>query len=280
MIKAILLDIDGTLTNSEKKITPKTYEALMKAQQAGIKLVIASGRPTKGLYQYGDQLKMQDYHGLFVSYNGARVSDCTNDEVLVDVTIDPKLVHDVLLHLQKFHVRPMITYQDHMLVEDCYDCMIQDGERTFNVLQYESRMNGYRLMEVERLVDFVNFPVNKILTAADSLYLRENFEQMAKPFEGKLSMMFTSNFYFEYTALGIDKGRALEKAMAKLGIRPEECIAFGDAENDISMLEFAGIGVCMANGQEKVKDIADEITFDHDHDGIAHSLQKHLPQLF
>ena len=92
-------------------------------------------------------------------------------------------------------------------------------------------------------------------------------------------MMFTANFYYEFTALGVDKGKALTMAMEKLGIKPEECIAFGDAENDISMLKFAGIGVAMGNAQQAVKDIADEITDDNEHDGIAKSLYKHIPQL-
>ena len=92
-------------------------------------------------------------------------------------------------------------------------------------------------------------------------------------------MMFTANFYYEFTAMGVDKGSALKIAMEKVGIKPEECIAFGEAENDISMLHYAGIGVCMANGQEKVKAMADEITEDNNHDGIAKCLYRHIPEL-
>lgn len=68
-IKAILLDIDGTLTNHKKEITPETKKALMNAQEYGIRLVIASGRPAKGIFQYGDQLDMKYHNGLFVCYN-------------------------------------------------------------------------------------------------------------------------------------------------------------------------------------------------------------------
>ena len=181
--------------------------------------------------------------------------------------------------MKEFDVRPIITHGSHMVVEDVYNCMVKDGDREFNVIEYESRMNGYKLMEVEDLESFVDGPVNKILTAGDSDYLQAHYKEMAVPFEGKLSMMFTANFYYEFTALGVDKGKALTMAMEKLGIKPEECIAFGDAENDISMLKFAGIGVAMGNAQQAVKDIADEITDDNEHDGIAKSLYKHIPQL-
>lgn len=278
-IKAILLDIDGTLTDSKKEITSETKQALMKAQENGIRLVIASGRPSRGIFKYGDQLDMRQSHGLFVCYNGARVVDCSTGDVLVDVTIPPELTKEVLNHMKKFDVRTIITHGSHMVVEDVYNCMIHDGDREFNVIEYESRMNGYRLMETEDLESFTDFPVNKILTAGDSSYLQAHYKEMAAPFEGRLSMMFTANFYYEFTALGIDKGKALENAMAKIGIKPEECIAFGDAENDIPMLRYAGIGVAMGNAQQAVKDMADSVTADNDHDGIAKALYQYVDEL-
>ena len=281
-IKAILLDIDGTLTNSKKEITPETLTALKNAQDRGIRLVLASGRPAKGLSHYGDLLNMWMHHGLFVCYNGARVArviDCENKEVLVDVTIKPELVTAVLEHMKKFDVIPIVTYGEYMVVEDVYHCMIKNGDQDFNVVQYESRMNNYRLMECEDLAKFTNFPVNKILTAADSDYLQAHWQEMREPFKDTLSCMFTSNFYYEYTSLGIDKGAALREAMAKIGIKPEECIAFGDAENDIPMLEFAGIGVAMGNARDAVKAMADEVTLSNEEDGIAHSLYRHIEGL-
>ena len=278
-IKAILLDIDGTLTNRKKEITKETLTALKNAQDRGIRLVLASGRPAKGLSNYGDLLNMWMHHGLFVCYNGARVIDCESKEVLVDVTIKPELVTAVLEHMKKFDVIPIVTYGEYMVVEDVYHCMVKNGDQEFNVVQYESRMNNYRLMECEDLAKFTNFPVNKILTAGDSDYLQAHWQEMREPFKDTLSCMFTSNFYYEYTSLGIDKGAALREAMAKLGIKPEECIAFGDAENDIPMLEYAGTGVAMGNAQDGVKAIADEITLSNEEDGIAHSLYRHIEGL-
>ncbi len=278
-IKAILLDIDGTLTNHKKEITPLTKKALMDAQDLGIRLVIASGRPAKGIYQYGDQLDMEKHHGLFVCYNGAKVIDCETKETYVDVTFSTDTAKKVLHHMKKFDVIPVVTSDTHMLVEDVYHCMIKDGTRGFNVIQYESRMNNYKLMEIDNLEEYVNTPQNKILTAGDSSYLLEHYQEMREPFEDELNMMFTSNFYYEFTAKGVDKGSALTIAMDKLGIKKEECIAFGDAENDISMLKYAGISVAMGNAQEAVKKIATLVTNDNEHDGIAKALYRYIPEL-
>ena len=88
MMKAILLDIDGTLTNDKKEITPETKRVLMKAQEQGIRLVIASGRPAKGIEQYGKMLEMDKHHGLFLCFNGAKVIDCQTGEVLVNTTME------------------------------------------------------------------------------------------------------------------------------------------------------------------------------------------------
>lgn len=82
MIKIIAMDMDGTLLNSQKKISPKTKEALMKAQEAGMILILASGRPTSGLMEFAKELKMEQHHGLLVSYNGSQVVDCMTKKVL------------------------------------------------------------------------------------------------------------------------------------------------------------------------------------------------------
>lgn len=280
-VKAIFLDIDGTLTNSKKEITPKTLHALKAAQDKGIRLVIASGRPAKGLMKYGEILDMPAHHGLFVAYNGARIIDCENQEVLVDITMKPEDVKAVLHHVKQFDVIPIVTYGEYMVVEDVYNCMVSDEGRKFNVIAYESRSNNYRLMEVENMEDFFeDFPVNKILTAGDSDYLAAHWQEMQAPFRDTLSCMFTSHFYYEYCSKGINKGTSLAQAMQELNILPEECMAFGDAENDISMIQYAGIGVAMGNASDDVKAAADEVTLSNEEDGIAASLYRHIPNLY
>lgn len=282
MIRAILLDIDGTLTNSDKIITKKTKEALLRAQDAGIRLVIASGRADQGLYQWADELEMQAHHGIFVCYNGAKVMDCQSREVFFHQPLSAAEAGEVLEHMKKFLVSPIIIRDEYMYTNDVFAGMIHRSPKgpVFNVIAYEARSNGFLLCEKKDLAAFADFPVEKILTAGEPEYLQEHYEEMAAPFRGRLSSMFTAPFYYEFTAAGVDKAKAIDAAFAKLGYRAEEMIAFGDAENDISMLKYAGIGVAMGNAAEAVKDAADEVTLSNDEDGIAASLYRHLPELY
>lgn len=275
-IKAIVLDIDGTLLNSNKEISPKTHAALIEAQEKGIKLILASGRPTSGMMKYADLLQMKKHHGLLVSYNGARVVDCQTNEILFDEALSVEEGKAVLEHLKQFEVIPMIDKDDYMYVNDVFNNKIVWRDHEINIIEYEARGGNYKLCEQADLAAFLDYRVNKILTAADPTYLSNHYKAIMEPFKTSLSCMFTADFFFEFTAKGIDKAKALESVLHPLGITRDEVIAFGDGHNDISMVQYAGIGVAMENAVEELKAIADEITLSFDEDGIAHMLTIHI----
>lgn len=280
-ICVIIMDIDGTLFNSKRQLSPENRAALLKAQEAGAILVLASGRPTTGLVPIARNLEMDKHHGLLVSYNGSRVVDCETMEVLFDQAMTVEEGRAVLEHIKKFdRVRPIVDKGEYMVVKDVYDSDIDFNGGRFNVIQYESRGNSYKLYEVDDMVEFADFPINKILTFSDPEYLEAHYKEMMEPFKDSLSCMFTSPFYFEYTAKGIDKAKALETVLIPMGYKREEMIAFGDGHNDESMVRFAGIGVAMENAVQALKDVADDITLTNDEDGVAHSLYKYMPEVF
>lgn len=276
-IKVIIMDVDGTLTNTQKVITPKTKEALLKAEEQGAILVLASGRPTSGLLDIAKELKMDQHHGLLVSYNGSKVIDCETMETLFNQALSVEEGKAVLEHMKKFEkVRPMIDKGEYMFVNNVYDNMIQFNGAPFDVIQYESRGGKFKLCEVDDLAEFVDFELNKILTTSDPEYLQAHYQEMMEPFKETLSCMFTGPFYFEFTAQGIDKAKALDTVLIPKGYKKEEMIAFGDGHNDASMVRYAGIGVAMANAVQDLKDIADEVTLSNDEDGIAVTLAKYM----
>ncbi len=275
MIKTILLDIDGTLTNSEKKITPLTKATLLDAQDKGVKLCLASGRATFGLLKLAHELKMDEYGGYLISYNGARVTSADGKNEYFANFLNKDRAKALIKHLSKFEELSYVLEEDnYVLIEDCFKNTIEYKGNSFNVLQYETRMNNLLIKEEYDLVKYLDHDTPKVLTYASPEYLRENYEKMKEGFDD-LSAVFSADFFFEFTNKGIDKGNVIKDVLyGKLGLKLDEMVAFGDAENDISMLKTVGLGICMANGQQKAKQVADRICGDNDHDGIAYALRE------
>ena len=278
MIKAILLDIDGTLTNDAKEITLRTRDALLAAQDNGAVLVLASGRANMGLTGFADVLNMREHNGIFVCFNGAKAMNYQTGEVYFQQTLTVDQGKRVLDHMHRFEVCPIYDKGAYMYLENAFFTIERDGA-PWSIAEYEAHNNNYLLCEVTNNAEFLDWEVNKILVAGQPEYLQEHWQEMGAPFEGELSSMFTAPFYYEFTPLGVDKTKALSETFAKLGIAPEETIAFGDAQNDLSMLKWAGIGVAMGNAVDEVKEAANEITLSNNEDGIAVALQRLAPEL-
>lgn len=267
--RVIVMDVDGTLATSQKEIGPQTKEALIKAQKEGDLVILASGRPTSGLVDFAKHLQMDDYQGLLVSYNGSKVVNAKTHEVLFDQTLSVEQAKAVLHHLKKFQLIPMVDKDDYLYVHDVFQGYIDFQGQPFNVIEYESRGGKFKLCEQDDLAEFIDFPMNKIIVAGDPDYLQENYQAMMEPFKDSLNCVFTGPFYFEYTAQGIDKAKALDTVLSSLGYRADQVIAFGDGHNDMTMLDYAGVGVAMGNAVPEVKAMADYITASNDEEGIA-----------
>lgn len=277
--KVIIMDVDGTLFSSKKSIMPKTREILLKAQANGTKLILASGRPTTGLLALGKELEMDKNHGLYVSYNGSKVVDAQTMETLFNEPLSVAEGKAVLEHLKQFEVYPMIDKDNYMYVNNVFAPPITWRGGTIDIIQYESRGGGFLLCEKEDLADFIDYEVNKILTAGDPAYLQEHYRAMMEPFKDTLSCMFTADFYFEFTANGIDKAKALDSVLKPMGYTQEQMIGFGDGMNDLTMVKYAGTGVAMGNAVKDLKEIAQYITATNDEDGIAKAIEHFMPEL-
>ena len=184
----------------------------------------------------------------------------------------------VLEHMKKFNVIPMIDKDNYLYVNDVFNNAIEYNGKSFNIIEYEARGGKFKLCEKDDLANFANYPLNKILTAGEPNYLQETYKEMMEPFKDTLSCMFTAPFYFEFTAKGIDKAKALETVLTKLGVNKEEIVAFGDGHNDISMVRYAGVGIAMGNAVQELKDIADYVTLSNDEDGIAYAIDKFIKE--
>ena len=259
--KMIVLDLDGTLTNQNKEITPKTKETLMRAQEQGKIVVLASGRPTYGVMPLAEELHLEDYGGYILSFNGGIIMNCKTKEVVFSRQI-PAESNGKIIDLAQEHNVSILTYENRTLLtnrpEDQY-------------VQLESRINTLKIipMTIEELKAHVTFSVPKFLMTDDGDYLAM-VEPKVKAALGKNFSVYRSDpFFLEILPKGIDKAQSLERLLAVIGVKREEMIACGDGYNDLTMVQYAGLGVAMGNGVLPVRKAADYITLTNEEDGVA-----------
>lgn len=262
----IVLDLDGTLTNNEKVITPKTKEVLMEAQKRGKKVVLASGRPTYGIMPLAKELELEKYGGYILSFNGGMIINCQTMETVFSRTL-PVESNARIIDLAKEYGVNILTYDGDLIVTPKADCPYVKKESMINKLDVE---------QVENLKECVNFPVVKFLMLDDGDYLA-TVEPKVKAALGRDYSVYRSEpFFLEILPKGIDKAKSLERLLEVTGLKREEMIACGDGYNDLTMVQFAGLGVAMGNGVLPVRKAADYITLTNNEDGVAHVVEKFM----
>lgn len=262
----IVLDLDGTLTNEKKKITPKTKTALMKAQQMGVRVVLASGRPTYGITALAEELELQKYGGYIQAFNGGRTINCASGEVVFEQTLDKSLV-PLLYDAATDDGMAILTYQG--------ECIATTKKENKYVL-HEAFINKMQVVQYDDFLAQIVYPINKCLIVGDPVPLHQLELQLADQLKGRMDVYRSAGFFLECVPLGIDKARSIERLIKTLDVSREEIIACGDGYNDQSMISFAGLGVAMANASREVQDTADYITYSNEEDGVAHVVEKFI----
>lgn len=264
--KLIAMDLDGTLNNDQKVIDPPTRQALLAAQDRGVRLALASARPLPGLYKERDILNLADHHGILIAYNGGAIVDAADGALLSADTMAMEAARRVLRALEKLPVTPILDDGKQFYVTD------RNGYK----VQYECMNNRMTCTELPNLADGLTWAPCKILMSMDPARLRDIQREIAAFLDDDLTVVQTAPFYLEVLPARINKGDALRSACRAVGIDPSKAMAFGDSENDIPMLRAAGLGVAMANADDAVKAAADFVTLSNNDNGIAAALEKYL----
>ncbi len=263
-----MLDLDGTLTNRDKVITPRTKAALMKAMERGKKVVLASGRPTYGVMPLARELKLAEYGGYILAYNGGVIMDCQTEELVFSRMLPVEANHRIIELALKNRV-DFLTYDGEVI-------LTSNEENPY--AKIESGINHLRLhqLEIDEFFARVDFAVPKFLFVDDGDYLA-SVEPKVKAALGKNFSVYRSEPYFlEILPQGVDKAQSLERLLEVTGIKREEMIACGDGYNDLSMIKFAGLGVAMENGVLPVRKAADYITASNNEDGVGLVVEKFM----
>lgn len=265
--KLIALDLDGTLTNSKKQITPHTLETLIRAQQEkGLKIILASGRPTYGVAPLANALQLDKFGGFILAYNGGEIINWRTHEIMYKNLLD----HDVLPYLYECAKKndfAIVTYENEYVLTEK-----PDDEYVLK----EALLNVMKIKKVDNFLEAVRHPIAKCLIVGEPTRLAILEKEMQEQLKDRMGVFRSEPYFLELVPKGIDKARSLSVLLEELELKREELMAAGDGFNDLSMVRFAGMGVAMANAQDVVKENADFITLSNDEDGVAYAVEKFI----
>lgn len=263
--KMIVLDLDDTLLRDDLTISPRTKQALMDAQEAGVKVVLASGRPTFAMQEIAEELRLKDYGSFILSFNGAKIINCETGEEWYSSTLSPEKVHE-LYEISRREKVWMHTYiGDSIVTEEANPYTTIEGELT-----------KLEVNVVDSFIDAIKEPVVKVLMLEEPTILAKVEQKLQQEYARKLSVMRSKPFFLEFTEADVTKGASLNLLIQQLGIFREEVIAVGDSFNDLSMIEFAGLGVAMGNASDAIKAKADYVTETNMNEGIAKVVEEFI----
>ena len=241
--KLLVLDLDGTLTNQKKEVTEHTRRTLIEAQERGVKIVLASGRPTYGVAPLAEILELQKYEGYILSYNGGEIIDWKTGEMMYENVLDP----DILPYLYKCATDnhfAIVTYDGKYVLTEYPEDEYVLKEAILNVMTPK---------KVDHFLEAIKFPIAKCLIVGEPTRLAVLEKEMYEHLKDRMGVL-----------------------LKEIGMTKEEMITVGDGFNDLSMIQYAGLGVAMANAQEIVRQNADYITLSNEEDGVAAVVEKFI----
>lgn len=274
-IRLIALDMDGTLLNEQKELSPGNRRALECCIRHGIAVVPATGRPAAGV-----PVELQEMNGVryAIVTNGARVEDLQEKVIISREVIDWELAYEILSLLSQYPV----AYDPYIDGRGKMEARFRNHLEQYGLppaMQKLVRSNRDEVEDELALVKSLKAPVEKINIFTTDQKLRMELWEKLNQYK-ELAVTSSLEYNLEINAAAATKGNALLQLAAHLGLKREQTMAIGDGSNDISMIESAGVGVAMANAMDIVKQKADYITLSNEEDGVAAAIRHvlHLPE--
>jgi Cof subfamily protein (haloacid dehalogenase superfamily) len=260
--KMLVLDMDDTLLTDDHKISDENKEMLFKAQELGVYVVLASGRPTPAMIAYAKELQL--HNSYMISYNGAVVTDLKADKIIFEQTLSQQQIHELYDYSLKSKTH-IITYIDGKIVSET------DSE----YIEVERSITGLIHKKVPSFKDEVQSSAIKCILLEEPSYLKQ-VEIDLKAAMPHLSVCMSKPFFLEVAQNGIDKGASIKFLAEKLDILQSEIIAVGNAGNDLTMIEYAGLGVWVDNVDPELRDKGDVIVASNNNHGVAEVVRRFI----
>lgn len=264
MYRMLVLDLDGTLLNEDKHVSPENASAIRRAHQQGLTVVVATGRPPVGTRQARAELGGVSDEYL-ITYNGALIQNARSGETYATHMIslaDFKAVQDLTRGMDVF------AY--------AFDLGHVVSTEPNTIIDWESQINGIPIRYIDLEKESPAAPLVKIMVNGTPESLDSFTKIVPESYFKKYSVFRSMSFLLEFLNPLASKGQAVRDLAAHLGISREDIICIGDSENDEDMIRYAGLGVAMGNATEAIKAAADYVTRSNDIHGVAHVINKFI----
>ena len=242
-VRAFACDLDGTLIGRDALLGPRTRAAITRAQGAGIPVLIATGRMFRSVEPYLEEAGIEE---PVVCYQGAAVVDPRTREFLLHEPLELGVAREAISALLAHGLSPNVYVDDRLYV----------AEETEYSRAY-SNFQHLPVTEVGDLLGWLDHPPTKLVAVADPPVLAVVRGELESRFDGRLFITTSLPHMLELGNPGVTKGSGLTFVAAQLGLDLSGIVGFGDGENDVELLEVAGLGVAIEGGHLRLQAIAD-----------------------
>lgn len=266
MYKLVAIDMDGTLLNSDKKVSERNRQAIKEATDKGAMVVISTGRGFAGIEKYLDDLGLNKNGQYALTMNGGAAYDCFTKKNITRIGLE----HSDTLKVYNMNKKLGLKIQVYTL-DKCL--ALEENEFT----RFERELIGTDIKILEEFNDIHKHnDIMKVILLEEPSVLDEKMKNIPSEIKEQYNFVKSLPMSLEVLNKNCNKGLGLKELIKTLGLKKEEVMAIGDEENDYEMIQFAGLGVAMGNANEKIKGIANYITDTNDNDGVAKVIEKFI----
>ncbi len=257
--KLIAVDVDGTLLDSNSSLSDETREAVKKAVEKGVIFTISTGRPIQGVRPLMKQMDLEEYDFPVITYNGAMALTYKTGEIIYSQNLSKEDARQIIELGRKLKTDVMVWANNNL-----YTLELNQKALDYSSI---SKVTPYEIDDLDKVLDL---GVTKVLWYDEVETIARYEREIGSELGDNVNFHSSRPYFLEFVDKRASKAIAMEKIGQKYNISREEMIAVGDGFNDISMIEYAGMGVAMGNAAPEVKEKAKFVTLSNDEHGVAH----------
>jgi len=262
-IRLVAIDIDGTLLDRSKRITPRTADAIAGCRRRGVRVVLASARPPRSVV---DIYRRLDLETCTINYNGALVFDPHTREVLEHRPIDRDLADELIRFGRAFDREVLVSVER---LDRWFTDRVDDRYQTETARHFHPDRLG-------PIDEWLTEPITKLMFLGEPAMVTALSGRLGAVFARRIAMVQTDTFMVQLMHPRASKAVSLRRVCTRYGIDPSEVMAIGDAANDVGMIQWARVGVAMGHAPDLVIRAADYVAAGNDHDGAAEAIERYV----